>query len=445
MSRLASSYGFQWIVWLLSRGGAVFLRGTDAAETMQAFELYKVQGMVAAPSGLAEFVELYEQSPDFTCPFDVIVAGGSLLWKSLADRVRMRMCPHLVTSYGASEFSPIATAPHHQISGTAGAVGYVCAGATVQAVDDSDRPLAPGETGLIRVRGDFLVEGYVGNPAGSDQAFRNGWFYPGDIGAVTADNVLVISGRQTAVLNVGGNKMGPEAIEQAALAFPGVAQAGAFGVENEFGILEVWTAVVAPRGLDEAGLHRHLQKRFARPVRPTPDFAAGQPAEKYRRQARPAPPHGHGARRKFLETPDHPVPAGPDSVNSERAKAPKHATRAIYGGCCIFAIDRSHARRPIVNSALALGAPWSRRIVCPVPERLDWGENARISFSERVIGSPGEYRWAAETPKAMQAMAAAPTNLDRLLRRTGSRLARQSGLRRRTPLDRFRIRHQHDG
>jgi long-subunit acyl-CoA synthetase (AMP-forming) len=32
---LASSYGFQWIVWLLSRGGAVFLRGTDAAETMQ--------------------------------------------------------------------------------------------------------------------------------------------------------------------------------------------------------------------------------------------------------------------------------------------------------------------------------------------------------------------------------------------------------------------------
>ena len=259
---LASSYGFQWIVWLLSRGGAVFLRGTDAAETMQAFELYKVQGMVAAPSGLAEFVELYEQSPAFTCPFDVIVAGGSLLWKSLADRVRMRMCPHLVTSYGASEFSPIAIAPHHQISGTAGAVGYVCAGATVQAVDNSGRPLAPGETGLIRVRGDFLVGDYVGNPAGSDQAFRNGWFYPGDIGAVTADNVLVISGRQTAVLNVGGNKMGPEAIEQAALAFPGVAQAGAFGVENEFGILEVWTAVVAPRGLDEAGLHRHLQKRL---------------------------------------------------------------------------------------------------------------------------------------------------------------------------------------
>ena len=121
------------------------------------------------------------------------------------------------------------------------------------------RPARPASSAFAAIS---CVDGYVGNPAGADQAFRNGWFYPGDIGAVTADNVLVISGRQTAVLNVGGNKMGPEAIEQAALAFPGVAQAGAFGVENEFGILEVWTAVVAPRGLDEAGLHRHLQKRL---------------------------------------------------------------------------------------------------------------------------------------------------------------------------------------
>ena len=259
---LPSNYGFQWIVWLLSRGGAVFLRGSDAGETMQAFELYKVQGMIAAPSGLAEFVELYEQSPAFSCPFGVILAGGSLMWRSLADRVRLRMCAHLVTSYGASEFSPIAVAPNHQICDIAGAVGFVCAGATVQAVDESDRPLAPGETGLIRVRGDFLVDGYVGTPPGSDQAFRGGWFYPGDIGAVTADKVLVISGRQTAVLNVGGNKLGPETVEQAVLAFPGVAQAAAFGVENELGILEVWTAIVARPGVEEAELHRHLQKKL---------------------------------------------------------------------------------------------------------------------------------------------------------------------------------------
>ncbi len=282
---ISSNYGFQWMVWTLSRGGAVFLRGAEAAETMQAFSLFKVQGMVASPSGLAEFVKLYEDSPGFICPFDVLVVGGSLMWKSLTDRARARMCSHLVASYGASEISPVAVAPNHQIRHIAGAVGYVCAGIDVETVDESGRALRAGETGALRIRGDVGVGGYLGDPSGSKAAFRDGWFYPGDIGSVTADGVLVIAGRQTAVLNVGGNKVGPETVEQAALAFPGVEQAGAFGVENEFGILEVWLAVVAPQNLDEAGLHRHFQRATRRPIRAAPDLAAGQPAAKCERQA----------------------------------------------------------------------------------------------------------------------------------------------------------------
>jgi len=98
--------------------------------------------------------------------------------------------------------------------------------------------------------------------SGSPEALRS-WFYPGDIGSVSADHVLVISGRQTAVLNIGGNKIGPEAVEQVVLGFAGVQEAGAFGVKNEFGIDEVWTAIVASPGFDEAGLHRHCQSRLA--------------------------------------------------------------------------------------------------------------------------------------------------------------------------------------
>ena len=67
---ISSNYGLQWIIWVLSRGGALFLRGTDPAETLQAFELHKVQCMVASPSGLSEFLQLYEQSPAFGCPFE---------------------------------------------------------------------------------------------------------------------------------------------------------------------------------------------------------------------------------------------------------------------------------------------------------------------------------------------------------------------------------------
>ena len=259
---LSSNYGFQWIVWLLSRGGAVFLRGSDPAETMQAFELYKVQCMVAAPAGVAEFLELYEHSPTFSCPFEVILAGGSVTWKSLADRVRAHMCSHLVTSYGATEASPVAAGPSRQLSDIGGAVGYVAPGMTVEAVDDRDRTLAPGETGLIRIRGEYCVAGYIGNPPEARQTFRNGWFYPGDIGSVSADRLLVITGRQSVVINVGGNKTSPESIEQVVLAHPGVEQAAAINVHNELGIDEVWAAIVAAPSLDEGALRRHCQARL---------------------------------------------------------------------------------------------------------------------------------------------------------------------------------------
>jgi len=256
---IASNFGLQCILWVLSRGGALFLRGPDPAETLQAFDLYKVQAMVASPWGLSEFLKYYEQSPSFACPFDVILAGGGLTWKSLGERVRARMCTHLVTGYGASEISPVAAALNHEICDIAGAVGYLSAGVTVQTVDEGHRVLPSGETGIIRIRGATAVDGYVGNPPGSELAFRDGWFYPGDIGSVTQDGVLIVSGRRTAVLNVGGNKIGAEAIEQIVLNFAGVEQAGAFAVENELGIAEVWVAIVAPGTLDESGLHRHCQ------------------------------------------------------------------------------------------------------------------------------------------------------------------------------------------
>jgi len=85
---LTTSFGFTWTMYMLARGGTVFFRGTDPAETMQAFGLYDVECMVASPAGTAEFLDYYERSPTFGCPFRVMLASGSLLSSSLSERVR---------------------------------------------------------------------------------------------------------------------------------------------------------------------------------------------------------------------------------------------------------------------------------------------------------------------------------------------------------------------
>ncbi len=266
---LTTSFGFAWTLYLLSRGGAVFFRGSDPAETMQAFGLYNVQCMVASPAGIAEFLEYYEQSPAFVSPFNVMFASGSLLAGVLSQRVRARMGQHLIATYGSTEVSPVAVAAAYRIADISGAVGYLVPWLTVQAVDENDRPLKPGAEGIIRIRGDTCVAGYVGNPPGSEHVFRDGWFYPGDLGSVTEDRLLLISGRQKALLNLGGEKINPEAIEMVLMSYPGITHAAAFAGTNPRGIDEVWAVVTAVSDLNAEAIRVHCARRLASEFVPT--------------------------------------------------------------------------------------------------------------------------------------------------------------------------------
>ena len=59
---------------------------------------------------------------------------------ALRERVRARMCSHLIACYGSTEANIVATAPAVAIADTAGAVGYVTPGVTVGIADRASRP-----------------------------------------------------------------------------------------------------------------------------------------------------------------------------------------------------------------------------------------------------------------------------------------------------------------
>lgn len=257
---VSANIGFLWGLYMLSRGGLLVLRGSDAATTLQSFTLYNVQCMVASPGGLAEFLDYYERSPAFASPFEAVLSVGSYLSKPLADRLRATLCSHVVSAYGATECSPVAAAPAHHIGGTPGAVGYVAPGIALETATADGRALAAGSEGLIRYRGHTCVAGYVGDPPGSEAFFRDGWFYPGDVGRVTADGMLVISGREKAIIDLGGDKISPDAIEAALMAFPGVVHAAAFGRPNSLGIEEVWVAFTSHGTLNADAIRAHCTR-----------------------------------------------------------------------------------------------------------------------------------------------------------------------------------------
>ena len=265
---VSSSLGFQFLIYALSRGGTAFFPGKDFETTLPAFEQYKVQCLVGSPGGFENLLHWFDLVPTYQSDIEVMLCGGDVLSRTLSDRLRSRICSHLVAAYGSTEASMAATAHAQEIAGEPRAVGFVTPGVIIQIVNSSGTLLPLREEGRVRLKSDYAVDQYFGNPENSNKVFRDGWFYPGDLGRFTADGLLIISGREHSVLNLGGDKISPEAIELVLSQFNGIDEAAAFGAPNEFGNSEIWAAIVSHTPIDEQILKEYCEAKIPRPFAP---------------------------------------------------------------------------------------------------------------------------------------------------------------------------------
>src|SRR5260370_38718594 len=71
---LATSFGFRFFLDTLWKGGAVFFRGDSVENALQALDLHRVQAMISAPAGLAEFLEVSGKSTSFQSHLEIILS-----------------------------------------------------------------------------------------------------------------------------------------------------------------------------------------------------------------------------------------------------------------------------------------------------------------------------------------------------------------------------------
>lgn len=76
------------------------------------------------------------------------------------------------------------------------------------------------ENGLIACQGDTLMSGYVGDPERTATILKDDTVYTSDIGVIDKEGLLHLKGREDDVINVGGFKVAPTEVEDAAMAFP---------------------------------------------------------------------------------------------------------------------------------------------------------------------------------------------------------------------------------
>jgi fatty-acyl-CoA synthase len=147
---------------------------------------------------------------------------------------------------------------------------------------DTHAALPPGARGEIQVRGWSVMRGYYNNPEANAKVFTpDGWLRTGDLGSLTVDSRLRMSGRLKDVFRVGGENVAPAEVEEVLLSHPAVATAQVIGVPDAR-LGEVPAAYVSLRA-GAAATERELidfmtarcaNFRVPRYLRIVPDFEA---------------------------------------------------------------------------------------------------------------------------------------------------------------------------
>ena len=182
---------------------------------------------------------------------DFIETGAAPLAQADMERL-CKMLPHthLFNTYASTETGIVCTHDYNDGLCQAGCLG---------------RPMKHSRVfitaeGTVACQGETLMTGYVGSPEMTVSVLRDGTLYTNDRGRLDADGRLHLAGRTDDLINVGGFKVSPAEVEEAALSLPGVHDCICVGVPHPMTGHQLKLLVVLDKGvpLDKKSLARQL-------------------------------------------------------------------------------------------------------------------------------------------------------------------------------------------
>jgi acyl-[acyl-carrier-protein]-phospholipid O-acyltransferase/long-chain-fatty-acid--[acyl-carrier-protein] ligase len=174
------------------------------------------------------FLQIYMRgvpSSDFGS-LQLVVVGAEKLSEPLADAFQEQFGIRPLEGYGTTECAPAVAvnimdfraAGFHQIGGKRGKIGRVLPGMTAKLTDADDpwggKQVAPGQPGMLLVRGPNVMQGYLAQPEKTADVLRHGWYCTGDVATMDEEGFLQITGRLSRFSKIGGEMVPHLKIEE---------------------------------------------------------------------------------------------------------------------------------------------------------------------------------------------------------------------------------------
>ncbi len=187
--------------------------------------------------------------------------GGSAIPYAVRKRIEQNVTHNLYVRYAATECGSISMARpgEHDEAET---VGLMLDSIELEIVDDLGNRMAVGESGQIRMRAPGVATCYLNSPEDTAKRFRDGWFYPGDMGCIRKDGALIVQGRSDDMFILNGVNIFPVEIERVLEGHPDVSCAAALGLPSQVhGHIPVAAVEMKKSALTSPAELRHFAER----------------------------------------------------------------------------------------------------------------------------------------------------------------------------------------
>lgn len=218
------SFGYTVTLWTSLLGG---LKGVyhpnplDARVVARLIPEERVTVLLATPTFYQAWLRRLRRED--VSSVRVAVSGAERLRPALAEAFEQRLGITLLEGYGCTECSPVVSFNVPEVEGLSerqqgarqGTVGRPLPGVAVRIVDpDTREPRAPGDEGLLEVKGPNVMKGYLRDPAGTAEVLRDGWYETGDVARLDRDGFLVITDRLARFAKIGGEMVPHGRVEE---------------------------------------------------------------------------------------------------------------------------------------------------------------------------------------------------------------------------------------
>lgn len=218
-----------------------------------------IHSVFGSPQQALKMLESIKHTGSVLPELKTIALSGSSPIPTLVERIKNELHCDVFNVYGSTEVGNVGIFKLGEKSPDGFKLND---DVELQIVDEQGRQVEQKYSGLIRYKNRNLSIEYFRNEKANQEFFKEGFFYPGDIGYLNDEGLLYLDGRSQDVLNLGGVKFNPEKLDQIVQSQLGVVDAAVFSLHTENGSDQLALAVVVDDDFDLETFNKVISKKF---------------------------------------------------------------------------------------------------------------------------------------------------------------------------------------